>query len=261
MVNVVGVFGRPVDPRCSKEVLYWGMNLAQRVQQYTPNNQTIELIKRTKIVLLVGISGAGKDTVKRRLLQSDDYRDIVSYTTRAPRQNEGVWEQDGTDYFFIDEIQAQTMLEKQQFVEAKFVHGTIYGTAVSQIEAINEQQKIAVTDIDVQGVDEYKEMSSQVIAIFLLPPSYDEWRRRLSLRYETPEDFEQAWPKRFESAIKELTHALEVPYYHFIINDNLDETVRITQEITKRPDVYNRQDDEARIRARDLLDKLTCQSR
>lgn len=232
------------------------MNLEQIVRDYRPSDETIQVVRNTKIVLLVGISGAGKDTVKRRLLQSDDYRDIVSYTTRPPRQNLGIWEQDGKDYFFIDESVAQKMLEQQQFVEAKFVHGTIYGTATSQIEDIQRQEKVAITDIDVQGVDEYKEMSSQVIAIFLLPPSYDEWRRRLSFRYKTAEEFEHEWPKRFASAIKELTHALKAPYYHFIINNDIDETVRVAQEIAARPDVYNRQDDEARLRARDLLDNL-----
>ena len=235
------------------------MNLEQLVGRYQPNTMVRQLLIDTKIVLLVGISGAGKDTVKHQLLQSTVFSDIVSYTTRRPRQNSGVWERDGVDYHFINQSQAESMLENHQFVEAKFVHGTIYGTGVVQIQSIHDAGNIAITDVDVQGVDEYKKLSPGVVAIFLLPPSYEEWRRRLALRYETPGEFEKEWPKRFNSAITELTHALKVPYYHFVINDSLDETVRIVREIAQKPDFYNRKDDEARLRARDLLDRLTSE--
>ena len=67
-------------------------NLETLIDNYRPNNQAIDLIKRTKIVLLVGISGAGKDTIKQQLLQDDQFRDIVSYTTRSPRRNLGIFE-------------------------------------------------------------------------------------------------------------------------------------------------------------------------
>ena len=209
------------------------MDLAQKIAAYQPNGGVRQLVADTKLVLLVGVSGAGKDTTKQRLLQDPEFADIVSYTTRSPRQNAGVQERDGVDYHFIDEATAEKMLDAHDFIEAKFVHGTVYGTGVAEIQAIHDAGRIAITDIDVQGVDEYKNLSQTVVAIFLLPPNYDEWRRRLQTRYASVEEFEAEWPKRFASAIKELTHALEVPYYHFIINDNLDETARIAGDIAK----------------------------
>ena len=115
-------------------------------------------------MLLVGISGAGKDTVKRCLLEDNEFADIVSYTTRQPRQNAGVLETPGVDYHFIDEAAAVNMLENHEFIEAKFVHGTVYGTGAKEIQAIAEAGKIAVTDIDVQGVSEYKKLSGDVVA-------------------------------------------------------------------------------------------------
>ena len=236
------------------------MNMTDTLQQLIDNYQTTEsvrqLIIQTKIVLLVGISGAGKDTTKQRLMQSSEFADIVSYTTRQPRQNKGVWEREGIDYNYIDEATAARLLESHAFVEAKFVHGTVYGTGVKQIQDIRDAGKIAVTDIDVQGVDEYKKLSPGVVAIFLLPPNYQEWRRRLSVRYASQEEFDREWPKRYNSAIREITHALEVPYYHFVINDDIDETARIVRAIALKPDVYNRKDDEARLAARDLLEQL-----
>ena len=226
------------------------------IREYQPSESVRQLVIQTKIVLLVGISGAGKDTTKQRLMQSSEFADIVSYTTRQPRQNKGIWEREGIDYNYIDEATAARLLESHAFVEAKFVHGTVYGTGVKQVQDIRDAGKIAVTDIDVQGVDEYKKLSPGVVAIFLLPPNYQEWRRRLSVRYASQEEFDREWPKRYNSAIREITHALEVPYYHFVINDDIDETARIVREIASKPDVYNRKDDEARLAARDLLEQL-----
>ena len=231
-------------------------NLKNLIKNYQPNQAAIDVVRQTKIVLLVGISGAGKDTLKRRLLEDNEFADIVSYTTRAPRQNAGVMEAPGVDYHFIDESMAVEMLENHEFIEAKFVHGTVYGTGAKEIQTIAEAGKIAVTDIDVQGVSEYKKLSGDVVAIFLLPPNYDEWRRRLRARYASDAEFEAEWPKRFNSAIKELTHALEVSYYHFVLNDDLVESTRIVRAIAGKPDIYNRKDDEARLAARDLLEEL-----
>ena len=95
-----------------------------------------------------------------------------------------------------------------------------------------------------------------MVAIFMLPRDYESWKYRLQSRYETIEEFNEEWPKRRDTAIRELEHALEVPYYHFIINDDLAETVHPTRQISLKPDIYNRKDDEARIAARDLLDEI-----
>ena len=231
-------------------------NLQSLIEQYQPTEAACRLIRDARIVLLVGISGAGKDTVERRVLQSQDFRRLVSYTTRTPRQNRGVMEVDGREYHFINEVTAENMLQQHAFVEAKFVHGTLYGTGVEQIRSIHNEGKIVINDVDVQGIDEYKRLSQHVVAIFVLPPNFHEWRRRLSARYTTTQEFEKEWPKRYSSAIRELTHALEVPYYHFVINDDIDETARIVRAIASKPDVYNRKDDEARLAARELLDSL-----
>lgn len=232
------------------------MDLDKLVANYHPPKAAREIIKNTKIALLVGISGAGKDSIKRELLKRDGFGEIVSHTTRQPRENEGVLEQDGRDYHFIDEDKARTMLREGDFVEAKFVHGTIYGTSIEEVRRAGEAGT-AITDIDVQGVSEYKAVSDKVVAIFVIPPSYEEWRRRLERRYTTHEEFLHEWPKRRESAIKELRRALELPYYHCVVNDDLDRAVEVTAEIAARPDIFTRKDDEARLLARDLLRKIS----
>ena len=234
------------------------MDLEHLIENYTPPEAAVEVIKHTKIALLVGISGAGKDTIKRALLKELAFGEIVSHTTRTPRYNEGVLEQDGVDYHFVSEEKARQMLEKGEFVEAKFVHGTVYGTAVRDVKQAGEKG-IAIADVDVQGVEEYKEVSNDVIAIFVVPPDYDTWVSRLKRRYATKEEFRKEWPKRRATAIQELTRALELPHYHCVINDNLTRAVHVASEIAHREDVFNRKDDEARLAARDLLLQIQLQ--
>lgn len=233
------------------------MDIEKLVREYQTPEEAITVVETTKILLLVGISGAGKDTIKKKLLTGTDYMDIISHTTRPPRINDGVHEQDGIDYHFITMEQAEEMVRRQEFIEAKYVHGTIYGTSIAAVRAVHDAGRIAVTDLDVQGVAEYKEIDQDVMALFILPPDYATWRNRLHKRYATDEAFEAEWPKRRATAIDELTHALEVPYYHFIINDDLDRAVRVVDEIAHRGDAFNRHDDEARLKARDLLDAIT----
>lgn len=229
------------------------MNIQELITNYHPSRSAAQLIDTARVVLLVGISGAGKDTIKQQLLKDGDFQDIVSHTTRSPRKNNGILEQPDVDYHFVDEKTAVHMLENQEFIEAKFVHGTVYGTSVAEVESAHRAGKIAITDIDVQGVDEYKQLSQDVVAIFILPPDFTTWQKRLRTRYETDEEFVAEWPKRRASAIEELRHALEVPYYHFVINDHLQPAIEATSKIAHKPDVFTRKDDEARLAARDLL--------
>lgn len=234
--------------------------LERLIADYRPTDETIALVRQTRLALLAGISGAGKDTIKRRLLEHSEFRDIISHTTRQPRVNNHRNEMDGIDYHFITTEEAQQMLENRAFIEAKFVHGTVYGTSVAELVAAHDEGRTAITDIDVQGVAEYEALAPDCIAIFIVPPDYDTWIQRLSSRYATQEEFQAEWPKRRQSAIAELTHALEVPYYHVIINDDLDRAVRVVREIAERGDVFNRRDDEARLAARGLLERIVAEA-
>lgn len=235
-------------------------NLEQLIANYQPTKQTAELVSRMKIVLFVGISGAGKDTIKSQLLKTSDYLDLITCTTRAPRTNDGVPEVEGRAYYFIDKPTAIDMIESRQYAEVSLVHGEINGSSIEELQRLHALDKIALADIDVQGLAKYKKLSESIISIFILPPDYTTWLQRLKSRYSTPEAFEAAWPKRRASAIRELTQALGVSYYHFVINDEIDRAVRIVDEIARRDEIFHRKDDEARLRARDLLAAIQMSS-
>jgi guanylate kinase len=203
--------------------------LGKLLESYRPSDTAVQTVRQAKIVLLVGITGAGKNTLKRELLKDEAFYDFISHTTRPPRSNHGVMEQDGKDYFFIDTDEAVRMLTAGEYIEAKKVHSNIYGTAIEGLRPSVESDRIAVNDIDVQGVDEYKAMSPDVHAIFLLPPSLAEWHRRRLARYGGDID-EEDNRVRLESARMELEFALGKGYFDFLVNDDV---VQVAAEVRR----------------------------
>lgn len=230
--------------------------LDKLIKQYSISSDGAQLVKTTPIVLLVGVSGAGKDTIKHRLLETGRYHHIISHTTRAPRKNGDVLEQDGVDYHFINIPEATRMLREHEFVEAKMYSGNIYGTSIAEIQKAHDEGKIAVTDLEVQGVAEYKNISSSVIAEFILPPNYDEWQRRLHARYGSAGAEPADIARRMQTAIAELEEALGEQYYHFVINVSIDEAVKAVDSIARHHNEFTTIDRSFRVWAERLLEEL-----
>jgi guanylate kinase len=226
------------------------------ISEYTPNEAGVELLRQTELVLLVGITGAGKNTVLNEMVKSGEYHDLITTITREPRYNNGVLEQDGVEYYFVSQERALELLKAGEYVEVSPVHGRIYGVTVDEVRKAHDAGVMAIADIDVQGVSKYKKLSDNVSAIFLVPPSYEEWQRRVRLRYPTEEEFLEDWPNRRASAVMELEKALTAPYYHFVVNDDLTLAVDACMKIAKNRDRFVRKDDETRLLARDLLDTI-----
>jgi guanylate kinase len=206
-------------------------SLVQKLASYKPSPATAELIKSTPILLLVGPTGAGKDALKDKLLESGRYHHIVSHTTRAPRINHGVAEQDGREYHFTDKATAEKMLDEQAWIEAKLYSNNLYGTSVAEIKKAHDDNKIAMTDIEVQGVAEYKSLDPNVTAIFLLPPNFQTWQERLERRYGDVVDAADS-RLRLQTALNELQQLFSTDYYVPVVNDDLQQTFQAIQKIT-----------------------------
>jgi guanylate kinase len=230
-------------------------SLKQKLALYKVPPKAVELIKNTRIVFLVGIAGAGKNTILNGLLKRPEYKFIVSHTTRPPRDNGGVLEQDGINYHFIDYKEAEDMLDNQKFIEAKNVHGKLYGTSVEAIESIQKSGKIAITDLDIQGVAEYMAVSPGVVTIFLLPPDFETWQKRLRNRYEDSQPDPDDIKRRMNTAKIELQEALDKDYFEFVINDDLERTVQAVDDIV-HGSLSSKKNEAARRLAKSLLDKL-----
>ncbi|MDQ5972521.1 MAG: guanylate kinase [Patescibacteria group bacterium] len=226
-------------------------NLEAITANYKPSEDTIAVVRSAKIALLVGVSGAGKGTIKAELINTGNYYPMVSHTTRKPRVNNGKPEIDGEDYHFIDLDEAKLMVEAGGFVEVKPYSGNLYGTSTDDIEVAASKGKIALNDIEVQGVGEYLEISDRVTALFILPPSVEKWQERTLGRGET-----DALLARIATAPTELRTALDEPRYHFVINDQLDETVSYVRQIIESGNV----DPEKEAAGRELAQALLQQT-
>jgi guanylate kinase len=207
------------------------ISLTSKLATYQPAASTAELIKKTPILLLVGPTGAGKDTLKDKLLAEGNYHHIISHTTRPPRINHGIIEQDGREYHFIDMDTAAKMLDDHALIEAKIYSGNLYGTSIAEIQAAHDETKIAMTDIEVQGVAEYKTLDPGVMAIFLLPPDFETWQKRLQRRYGDVVDAKD-YRRRLQTALEEIEQLLNTDYYIALINDDLTTTFKQVQALT-----------------------------
>ena len=103
----------------------------------------------------------------------------VSHTTRAQRFGE----EDGREYFFITKEEFERQIKDGDFLEYAEVHGNLYGTSVAESEKAASTNKDLIVEIDVQGAIQIMEkLSDSVISIFILPPSFDVLRARLTAR-------------------------------------------------------------------------------
>jgi guanylate kinase len=168
------------------------------------------------LLILSSPSGAGKTTLTRLLLERcPDLRFSVSHTTRAPRANEV----DGRDYHFVDRQRFTELVDDGAFLEWAEVHGNLYGTSVAEIDRARAVPGCAgmLFDIDYQGARQIRSKVSDVVAVFILPPSMDELVRRLRDRASETESVVQA---RFQVAKEEIEHYALFDY--LVVNDALD---------------------------------------
>ena len=160
-------------------------------------------------------SGAGKSSLVKALLELDSRLDVsVSHTTRAPRGQE----RNGREYWFVDEPSFRAMVERQEFFEWAQVHGHLYGTSRKAIEARLERGEDVVLEIDWQGALQIKQLFPHAVLIFILPPSWEELRQRLTRRGE---DRAEVIDTRMANARQEVAQAR---HFDFVIINVLFET-------------------------------------
>jgi guanylate kinase len=227
-------------------------DLRQKVNEYEAPESSRKLVARMRIALIVGIAAAGKDAVIREILSRDtNFAKIITTIPRAPRAGEI---QD-VSYHFIDEGKVRENLAKQKYFEAKIVHGRVYGTTTEELSRIFHENKIALGDVDVQGVEEYHRVCENLINIFVIPPSFETWQKRWAGRDDSTDENEKN--QRMISAEAELDFALRSNYYHFVVNDDLAEAAEISRKIITDKKFAKKYDDEsAKKIARELHDKI-----
>jgi guanylate kinase len=158
-------------------------------------------------------SGGGKGTLVQRVLRHGNLSYSVSYTTRAPRNGEV----EGREYFFVTPEKFDAMVAAGEFLEWAHVHGKLYGTSREQVFRDVQEGRDIILEVDVQGAESVRELVTDSVSIFILPPSVEILRQRLVARgTDSPEELEL----RLRNAPAELKHYKAFDYV--IINDQLE---------------------------------------
>lgn len=180
------------------------------------------------LVIISAPSAAGKDTVIDRLVPKlDDAVVYVTATSRKPRPGEV----DGVRYYFYSPEKFRQEIEAGNFFEWSIVHGEFKGVRGDILGDTLQSHKIVIVKPDPQGMRKIKSLLPEALTIFIMPPSVESLRRRLTTRgTETAEEREV----RLRNAEIEMAAAPE--YDYVVVNEDgkLDETVNQIVDIIKK---------------------------
>lgn len=166
------------------------------------------------LIVYSGPSGVGKGTILTPYLQSHPNTVLsVSATTRAPRPGEV----DGVHYHFVTREHFEELVSGGGLLEYAQYSGNYYGTPREPVERLIAQGRDVVLEIELKGARQVRESFPDAVFVFVMPPSYEELKKRLCGRGTEPP---QTVCLRMEAAIEEIAHAGE--YDYILINDNVE---------------------------------------
>lgn len=173
--------------------------------------------ERGLLIVVSGPSGAGKDAVISGVHEKMKESYIsISYTSRLPRGNE----QNGREYFFVSREEFEEKIKNNDFLEYAEYTGNYYGTPKEHIEENLKNGKNVFLIIDIEGAKNIKNLISDAVFIFIMPPSMEELIKRLKGRKTESKD---KIIERFTTAYKEIN---EFNKYNYVVtNDILEESI------------------------------------
>ncbi len=174
------------------------------------------MTRRGLLLILSSPSGAGKSTLARMLMAWDpSLRFSISATTRAPRPNEA----DGREYYFISKERFTEQVSAGEMLEHAEVFGNHYGSPAAPVKEALVAGRDMIFDIDWQGGQQIKNsaLGSDVVSVFILPPSIEELERRLKGRAQDSDDVIAA---RMAKSRNEISHWAE--YDYVLVNNELE---------------------------------------
>jgi guanylate kinase len=167
----------------------------------------------------------------RNLLRTfGDLTFSVSHTTRQPREGE----KHGQDYFFVDRGEFTGMADRGEFLEWAEYQGQHYGTARSWVERHLAEGRDVILDIDVEGARQVRRQMPDAVAVFILPPSFEQLEKRLRARSRPSGgagESEESIRRRLEIARKEILVCRD--YDYIVVNDVLESSILMLESIVR----------------------------
>lgn len=184
-------------------------------------------MEKGKLIVISGISGAGKSTIYKAMVEKyDNYVVSVSKTTRAPRD----YEVHGVDYFFCSKDEFEKDIENGEFLEYATYCDNYYGTPMSYALEQMDKGKDVILEIEVQGAGQVKMKYPETVLVFVTAPSIEETVKRLS---ERGTESEEVIAARIKRGYEELESSKD--YDIVVINDEVSSCVdRLHKYIQER---------------------------
>ncbi len=180
-------------------------------------SENIEIARRGIMLIVSSPSGAGKTTLTRNLLDQEENVSLSISVTTRPRRSSEI---DGIHYKFLTRRQFELMRDGGELLEWAEVHDNFYGTPREPVETALAEGRDVLFDIDWQGTQQlYESMRSDVVSVFVLPPTAEELKLRLERRAEDNPDI---IARRLKNAAEEIPHWEE--YDYVLVNRDLDKS-------------------------------------
>jgi guanylate kinase len=190
------------------------------------SKETVDIARRGLMLVLSSPSGAGKTTISRALLNEDESLAMsVSATTRPPRPGE----KEGKDYFFLEAVDFNLMINRDELLEHAKVFDNYYGTPREPVEDALANGQDVLFDIDWQGTQQLAQKAGDdLVSIFVLPPSTSDLEKRLLARAQ---DSAEVVARRMSKAAEEISHWRE--YDYVVVNDDIERCLSEVRAILK----------------------------
>ena len=193
------------------------------------SHKVLEISEEKKILVIVGPSGVGKDTLMNKILDkySDKFKKVVSYTSRKKRPGE----REGYNYHYVTKEEFLKLIEENKMIEFYFYSGNYYGLPKKELEDRTNFNKILYINIGVSATEKLLEYNVPANFIAILPPSLEALENRLKGRKT---ESEKIIKERLKTAKNEIKAINESRIFNFkIYNDNLEETILDLEEKLK----------------------------
>ncbi len=201
------------------------------LENYDVSEHGKAVLANTPFVAMSGLAAGGRNTIIRQLVKEHNYVFAVSDTTRPPKNRDGRLEQNGIDYYFRNEDDMLRDIKAGEFIEAEVIHNQqVSGTSIREIERVASTGKIPIHDFEYGGIKNVVKAKPDAVIIGLLPPSYDEWIRRL---YNREPLHDQEFFNRLVTAEKVLENMLRHDYFRLLINDSTDHCVENLRRVVE----------------------------
>ncbi len=174
-------------------------------------------MSKGRLLIVSGPSGSGKDTILKKVLsRMPEIKFSISSITRPMREGEV----EGEKYNFVSREYFEEMIKNDALLEYNNYIGNYYGTPKAPIDDVIENGGEIIIEVDVNGQANIKKRVDSALSIFIMPPSFEVLKARLSGRGT---DSDEVIEQRMQEALKEIACAKN--YDYIVVNDDLEEAV------------------------------------